>query len=278
MGVECRTPAILQEVKSKLKEMEEKGIIRPSTSPYASQMVVVRKKSGQLRICVDFRALNKVTIDDAFPLPRINEVIDSLKGARYFSTLDLASGYYQLRIAEQDKHKTAFSTPYGLFEWERVPMGLKTSGACFSRLLSHIFQEDLFDEMVTYLDDILVYSDTFDSHVKKLDLILTKLSKNNLKLRYEKCSFFKTSVNYLGHYLTKDGVTVDPQKYEVITSWKEPETVKDLKSFLGFASFYRRFIKGFATIVAPLNNLLLKTDLKSKEKNAKVNVLSLIHI
>ena len=230
-------PGIMQEVKDHLREMEQKGIIRPSTSPYSSQMVIVRKRSGQVRICVDYRALNALTIDDAFPLPRIHELVDSLNGAKFFSVLDLASGFHQISIKEEDKYKTAFNTPFGLYEWERVPMGLKTSGACFSRMLSFILKDDLFNEVITYLDDILIYSKTFDEHLLKLERVLNKLQGHGLKLRYEKCDFFKNKVTYVGHLLSEEGISINEEKIKIVKKWKVPETVKELKSFLGFASF-----------------------------------------
>ena len=265
-------PGILKEVRELLRGMEKRGIIRPSCSPFASQMVLVRKSNGKLRICIDYRGLNKITIADAFPTPRIVEMIDTLKGAKYFSKIDLASGYHQIPLAEEDKHKTAFNTPFAHYEWNRVPMGLRTSAACFSRLLATIFRDDMFEQIVSYFDDILVYTKTFDEHITKLDNVFTKLGNGGLKIRIEKCGFFQEQITYLGHLLNEEGVSVDPDKITRVQNWKIPKNLKDLKSFIGFASYYRRFVKNFAQICSPLHKVVTNKDKGNKRSNSRVDI------
>ena len=258
-------PHIFNEVRDHIQGLLEANIIRPSSSPYASPIVVVRKKSGDIRLCVDYRRINDITRKDSFPLPRVQEVVDELKGSKYFSVIDMASGYTQVPVEEEHKHITAFCVPYGLFEYNRLPFGLSNAVATYSRLMTKIFSGELFFGLLIYLDDLLIYSKNFDEHIKKLRLVFEKLSHYGLKVNPKKCQLLMKSLVYLGHKISENGIEVDPSKFEVIRNWKVPTTVKEVKSFLGFLGFYRRFIKNFSQIAAPLIELT-KNDSKSKVK------------
>jgi hypothetical protein len=234
-------PALLQEVKDHLELLRRQGIIRESSSSYASPIVLVRKKDGRLRMCCDFRSLNAKTIRDAHPLPRIQDSLDSLNGSKFFSSLDLKSAYNQIPVHEDDIHKTAFTTPIGLHEHLRMPFGLKNAPACFQRLMNTVFSKELFD-ILCYLDDILVYSGSMVDHLERLRIVFERLSTHNLKLELKKCCFFKTSVKYLGYQISQNGISTDPSKVEVLQKWPVPSTLRELRTFLGFTSFYRRYV------------------------------------
>ena len=259
-------PGLYAEVRDHLQDLLDANIIEPSCSPYASPVVVVRKKTGEIRLCCDYRRLNEITKKDGFPLPRIDEVVDSLKGCKYFSLIDMASGYSQVPVAEEDRHLTAFVVPHGLFQYKTMPFGLCNSPATYSRLMSKVFSGDLFFGVLIYLDDLLIYSQTFEEHMEKLEMIFNKLRKFGLKLKPSKCSFLKKSLVYLGHEVSEEGVRVDPKKIDVIKTWPVPKTIKDVRKFLGFAGFYRRFIKNFSIIASPLHDLT-----KGTIKQGKIN-------
>ncbi|KAJ8003957.1 hypothetical protein DPEC_G00153790 [Dallia pectoralis] len=248
-------PSQYEEVKAHIRQLLEQGAIRESCSPYSSPLVIVRKKDGSIRMCVDYRGLNAKTRKDAFPLPRIEESLDSLSGARWFSTLDLASGYNQVKVADQDQHKTAFCTPFGLYEFSRMAFGLCNAPGTFQRLMERILGDQRFQSLLLYLDDVVVFSSTFEQHLQRLALVLSRFEHFNLKVKLSKCSFFKPEVSYLGHVISAHGVSTDPGKIQAVKEWKSPQSLAELKSFLGFASFYRRFVKNFACIAAPLHAL-----------------------
>uniref|UniRef100_A0A8C6TVK3 ribonuclease H n=1 Tax=Neogobius melanostomus TaxID=47308 RepID=A0A8C6TVK3_9GOBI len=249
-------PSQYEQVKAHIQELLNSGIIQPSSSPYASPIVIVQKKDGSMRLCVDYRLLNAKTRKDAYPLPRIEESLDALGGARWFSTLDLASGYNQVPIAEKDKAKTAFCTPFGLFEFNRMPFGLCNAPSTFQRLMERIFGDQSFQSLLLYLDDIIIFSSSFHDHLQRLELVLARLQEHNLKLKLKKCQFFQSQVKYLGHIVSSNGVATDPEKISVVEQWKRPTTATELQSFLGFASYYRRFVEGFSKFAAPLHRLV----------------------
>ncbi len=244
-----RTPEALREqVWKQIQAMIDNNIIRPSHSAYAAAPVLVRKKDGSLRLCIDFRWLNKVTIRDNFPLPRIDDTIEALYGAQYFSTLDLISGYWQIEINESDKHKTAFICERGLFEFNRMPFGLTNAPSTFQRVMNNIFQYILHKHVLVYLDDIIIYSKTFDDHIEHLREVFQLIRQAGLKLKSIKCDFFKKEIDYLGFIVSKDGIRPNTAKIEAIIKYPEPRNQKELGSYLGGASYYRKYIRNFADI------------------------------
>ena len=260
-------PNQLAEVKQHLQDLLDKGVIRPSQSNYASPIVLVRKKNGALRMCVDYRQLNAKVKGDAYPLPRIDESLDILGGAKYFSTIDLASAYNQVEVAPADRHKTAFTTPFGLFEYNRMPFGLGGAPATFQRVMQTIFRDELLEILIVYLDDIIVFSQDISTHLKRLEMVFRKLQEHGLKIEAKKCQFFRPKVTYLGHVVSAEGVATDPAKTEAVTNWPKPKTLKDLRLFLGFASYYRRFVPHFAQVARPLHELV--SNLYEGGKNGK---------
>ena len=234
------------------------NIIRESSSPYAAPVVLVPKKGGELRFCIDYRQLNKATVKDRYPLPRIDDTIDALHGAKIFSTLDLFSGYWQIEIEEKDKNKTAFICEYGQFEFNRMPFGLTNAPATFQRLMNRIMRPVLYKSTLVYLDDIIVFSKSIDDHIKHLATVFKLLAENGLKLKLKKCEFCKDKIDYLGHIVSRDGVMPNPKKIQAIVNYPEPRNPKELSSFLGLASYYRRFIRAFAEKAHPLTMLTRK--------------------
>lgn len=226
-------PTQLEEVREHISELLRKGVICESSSAYASPVVLVRKADGSLRLCVDYRRLNSKTKRDAFPLPRIDESLDALGGAQIFSTIDLASGYHQVAVHEKDRPKTAFITPFGLYEYQRMPFGLCNAPATFQRLIHAIMSDLVFQVVLVYLDDLLVYSSTFQDHLVRLETVLKRLRETGLKLKIEKCHFLQSEVKFLGHQVSSEGVHTDPDKISVVREWPVPNTPKELRSFLG---------------------------------------------
>ncbi|XP_076847994.1 uncharacterized protein LOC143493459 [Brachyhypopomus gauderio] len=249
-------PSDYEAVKTHINQLLQARVIRESSSPFASPLVLVRKKDGSLRLCVDYRLLNARTRKDAFPLPRIEETLDMLAGSRWFSTMDLASGYNQVPVSEGDRAKTAFCTPFGLFEWNRMPFGLCNAPSTFQRLMQRMFGDQQCQSVLLYLDDIVIFSSTVAQHLQRLEMVLTRLQAEGLKAKLGKCAFFKPEVCYLGHVISQQGVSTEPGKVEAVSKWRRPTNVSELRSFLGFASYYRRFVEGFAKWAAPLHRLV----------------------
>ena len=265
-------PALFQEVREHLAEMLKAGTIRPSHSPYSSNIVIVRKKDGTIRFCVDFRKLNSKTIKDAYAIPRIEDSLHLLAGSKYFTKLDLRSGYWQVEIDESDKEKTAFQVgTLGFFEFHRMPFGLCNAPATFQRLMERCMGDMNLRECLIYLDDVIIFSSTFEEHLDCMEAVFSRLQQHNLKLKASKCEFLKSRVTYLGHIVSEFGIETDPDKIQAIKMWPIPKSTKDVRSFLGFTGYYRRFIKDFASIARPLNDLLVGhgTTKKAKKKQQK---------
>nr|AAM74297.1 Putative retroelement [Oryza sativa Japonica Group] len=248
----------LAEVKKQVDDLLQKGYIRPSTSPWGAPVIFVEKKDHTQRMCVDYRALNEVTIKNKYPLPRIDDLFDQLEGATVFSKIDLHSGYHQLRIREEDIPKTAFTTRYGLFECTVMSFGLTNAPAFFMNLMNKVFMEYLDKFVVVFIDDILIYSKTKEEHEEHLRLALEKLREHQLYAKFSKCEFWLSEVKFLGHVISSGGVAVDPSNVESVLSWKQPKTVSEIRSFLGLAGYYRRFIENFSKIARPMTRLLQK--------------------
>ncbi|KAL0551627.1 hypothetical protein IC582_010716 [Cucumis melo] len=251
-------PAELKELKVQLQELLDKGFIRPSVSPWGAPVLFVKKKDGSMRLCIDYRELNKVTVKNRYPLPRIDDLFDQLQGATVFSKIDLRSGYHQLRIKDEDVPKTAFRSRYGHYEFIVMSFGLTNAPAVFMDLMNRVFREFLDTFVIVFIDDILIYSKTKAEHEEHLRMVLQTLRDNKLYAKFSKCEFWLKQVSFLGHVVSKAGVSVDPAKIEAVTGWTRPSTVSEVRSFLGLAGYYRRFVENFSRIATPLTQLTRK--------------------
>ena len=234
------------------------GIASPSQSQWSSPIVLAKKKDGTLRFCVDYRKLNKVTDRDSYPLPRMRDLFDKLSGAKYFTLLDLASGYWQIPMFEPDKHKTAFISQYGLFEFNVMPFGLVNAPMTFQRVMDVILTGVDWDFVLVYIDDICIISKTFSEHLIHLGKVFDRLRQHSLHLKMKKCFFCQISFPYLGHVVTKEGLATDPEKIRVIREMTPPKTTKEIASWIGLIGYYRRFVKNFAKHAYPITKLQKK--------------------
>jgi hypothetical protein len=252
------TPELKDEVEKQIAEMLQSGVIRPSNSNFASPLIMVRKKDHTWRPCVDYRHLNELTVKSKYPLPVIDELLDELSGACWFSKLDLRAGYHQILLTEGDEHKTAFHTHHGHFEFTVMAFGLTGAPATFQAEMNRTLAPYLRKSVLVFFDDILVYSPNYESHLQHLREVLQVLSVNQWKVKMSKCSFAQASVNYLGHVISANGVATDDSKIVAIRDWPTPCDVKQLRSFLGIAGYYRKFVRDYASISKPLTHLLKK--------------------
>ncbi|GBG76310.1 hypothetical protein CBR_g22058 [Chara braunii] len=249
------SPGELDELRRQLKELIEKGWIRPSVSPYGSPVLFVPKKEGTLRMCIDYRGLNAITVKNIEPLPRIDNLLDRVQGCRYFNKIDLKSGYHQIAIRPEDQHKTAFQIRYGLYEFVVMPFSLCNAPGTFQHAMNRIFHNYLDKFVIVYLDDILIFSKTVEEHVAHLDKVLGLLRQHKFKINGEKCQFGHTRVLYLSHEISAEGLKPDDAKVASIRDWPRPQSVTEMRSFLGMTCFYRTFVKNYSIVAAPLTDL-----------------------
>jgi hypothetical protein len=250
----------LKELQLQLKELLNKGYIHPSVSPWGALVLFVKKKDGTMRLCIDFRQLNKVTVKNKYPMPRIDDFFDQLKDAKVFSKIDLRSGYHQVRIKDEDISKTTFRTRYGHYEFTVVSFGLSNAPVVFMCLMNGVFRNYLDQFVIVFLDDILVYSKREEEHEQHLRMVLQVLREYQLYAKMSKCSFYQKKIHYLGHIISEEGIDVDLEKVQAIREWTAPRNVAEVRSFMGLAGYYRRFIAGFSRIVHAI------TSLQRKEK------------
>ena len=251
-------PAELVELNKQIEELMEKQFIRPNTSPWGAPVLLVKKKDGSSHLCVDYRQLNKMTIKNKYILPRIDDLMDNLHGSLVFSKKDLRSGYHQILVKADDVQKTAFRSGYGHYEYVVMPFGVTNAPAVFIDYMNRIFRPFLDKFVVVFNDDILIYSKTQEEHAEHLRLVLGVLREKQLYAKLSKCEFWMGEVQFFGHVISARGIAVDLAKVEAVVKWESPKSAIEIRSFVGLAGYYRRFIEGFSKIVAPLTQLTRK--------------------
>jgi len=247
------------QIQRQVEELKEKGLIRESLSPCAVPALLVPKKDGGMRMCMDNRAINKITIKYRYPIPRLEDILDELYGSKVFSKIDLRSGYYQIRIKEGDEWKTTFKTKGGLYEWLVMPFRLSNAPSTFMRLINQVFRPYIEKFVVVYFDDIMAYSKNDHEHQDHLTQVMLVLEHEKLFGNLKKCAFFTPEVTFLDYIVTENGIKADESKVEAIRSWPVPTSIHDARAFHGLASFYRRFTRGFSTIMTPMTKVIKGT-------------------
>ncbi|GJS14476.1 putative reverse transcriptase domain-containing protein [Tanacetum coccineum] len=251
-------PSEMKELSEQLKELSDKGFIRPSSSPWGALVLFVKKKDGSFRMCIDYRELNKLTVKNRYPLLRINDLFDQLQGSCFHSKIDLRSSYHQLRVREEDIPKTTFKTRYGHYEFQVMPFGLTNAPVVFMDLMNRVCKPYLDKFVIVFIDDILMNSKNKQEHEEHLKLILELLKKEELYAKFSKCEFWIPKVHFLGHVIDSQGIHVDPTKIESIKGWASPKSPTEIRQFLGLVGYYRRFIEGFWKIAKPMTKLTQK--------------------
>jgi hypothetical protein len=252
------SPLEEEELKRQMQKYLEAGWIEKAQSPFGAGVLFAKKKDGSFRLCIDYRSLNKLTIKDKYPLPRIEECLDEMQGSERFTKLDLASGYHQVRMHPADIQKTAFQTKYGSFQFRVLPFGLCNAPATFQRLMNTVLSPYLNRCAKAYLDDVVIHSRNAEEHVEDLRRILQLLRENQLFCQLKKCEFDKPEIEFCGFRISKEGIRPQTEKVKLIKAWPTPKNQTDIRAFLGFCGFYRRFIKNFAKIASPITELLQK--------------------
>jgi hypothetical protein len=260
-------PEETKEIKQQVEELIKKGYIQESLSPCAILILLVPKKNGSCRMCVDCRAINNITLRYRHPIPRLDDMLDELSGAFIFTKIDLRSGYHQILMKEGDEWKTAFKIKFGLYEWLVMPFGLTNAPSSFMRLMNHVLRTFVGKFVVVYFDDILIYNKSLDEHVEHIWYVLAVLREQKLYANLEKCTFCTDKVVFLGFVISGQGVEVDEQKVKVVRDWMPPQNVSQVRSFLGLAGFYRCFVKDFSTVASPINELTKNKYLSNGEKH-----------
>ena len=253
-------PTKRKDLKSKVEKLKENDLIEPTHSEWAAPTVLVPKRDGSYRLVIDYRKLNAQTVKTSWPLPRISDILSNLEGSCYFSSLDLCSGFHQMEIDEEDRHLTSFITPFGLYQWKRMPMGLCNAPGAFQRLMEIVLSGLTYETVLVYLDDIIVFGRTFHEHLNRLEKVFYRIREANLKISPSKCALFQTKLTFLGHVVSPNGIQTDPSKVEAVKNYPVPKTIKQLRAFMGLVGFYRKFVHNFGLIAEPLYRLMNKNE------------------
>ena len=252
------SPETKDEIEKQVSELLASGVIQCSRSSFSSPVILVKKKGGEWQMCIDYRRLNALTSPSSFPIPVIDELLDELSGASWFSKLDLRAGYHQIRLAEGEEFKTAFQTHSGHYEYKVMPFGLAGAPATFQGAMNSTLQSVLRRCALVFFDDILIYSRTLEDHVGHLKEVLSLLQRDQWYVKQSKCSFAQRSLSYLGFVISGEGVSTEPEKIQRVQSWPVPQNVKELRQVLGFTGYYRKFVPNYGVIARPLTHLLRK--------------------